>query len=464
MTSSRRPRGAAFACGLILGLWALGPATAAEEAHEEAAPVGPAAAAAAPAPAAAAAPDRAKPEAGKPEVAKPEAAKPGDTAQGLAPYQALRSLQVLQNQVAHGNATAQAAQPKMLAHVADLFASADPAVWKEPRNAEAAALYLFSAGRAKTVRALAERGVVFAPERDRLVKGAIAYAEGQDDVARALLGTYDPRTLPRGLGGHLALVLATLYAGKDAPRADALLDTARLLVPGTLVEEAALRRQVFLLADVVSLDKFAALSRQYLRRFRGSIFAATFKTRLTSFAVRLAVAGDVAELSKIDPAFAELPQAERRSIYLTLSRDALLAGRSDAARYASARALALSPDAAETERARLYTAAAGVATDASPTGRAALAALDRVRLSPRDAELRDAAAAVASSIDAGLNDPGHDLGREGPAPEASGAALIERANRVMAASDAILAVDPGLPRSPEPVPPPAAADANGRVP
>ena len=408
------------------------------------------------------------------EAAHAEPARPAEGATpegrpagaGLAPSEAMRAFQRLQDQVAHGNKTAQAAQAKMLAHVADVFAAADPAAWKEPRNADAAALYLFSAGKAKTVRALVEQGAVFAADRDRLVKGALAYAEGQDEVARALLGKYDPRSLPRALGGHLALVLGTMSADKDPGRAETMLDAARLLVPGTLVEEAALRRQVFLLADVASLDKFTALSRQYMRRFRGSVYAANFKARLTSFAVRLAVAGDVAQLSKVDTAFVELAPAERRSLFLTLARDALLAGRADTARYAAGRAAALSPDAADAERVRLYTAAAGVASDASPEGRAALAGVDRGRLSARDAELQDAALAVATSIDGGLGDRGQDLGRDGAASDGASATLIDRARRAMAAGDVLLAVDPGLPKAaPGPAGSPVAASPpNGDVP
>ena len=376
------------------------------------------------------------------EVAKPpEAAK---AAEGpLAPFTAVRALQVLQDQVAHGSATAQAAQARMLVHVAEVFAAADPAAWKEPRNADAAALYLFSAGRAGAVRAVLERHPTFTPEGDRLVKGALAYAEGQDDVARALLGSFDPRALPASLGGHLALVMATLLAEKEPARADAMLDAARLLVPGTLVEEAALRRQIFLLADPATLDKFSSLSRQYLRRYRASVFAANFKGRLTSFAVKLAVAGDVAQLAKLDPVFVELPRAERRTLYLTLARDALVDGRSEVARYASARAAALSPDPGEAERAKLYAAAATAASDGASAARSALGAIDGRRLPERDAELRDAASAVAASVDAGLDDRGPDMA--GAAPDGPTAALLDRAHRAMTAGDDLLAADLGRP-------------------
>ena len=414
--SVRRP--AALACSLVLGLCA---------------PTMVRAAAAAPVPAAA--------------VTGEGDTKPLDPA--LAPFVAVRALQTLQDRIAHGNTAAQAAQGRMLDHIAEVFTAANPLVWKESRNANAAALYLFSAGHATVVREVLEHDAAFTPEGRRLVEGALAYAEGQDDTARRLLGSFDPKSLPPALGGHLALVMATLLSDQDPGRAGAMLDAARLIVPGTLVEEAALRRQIFLVADIATLDKFTALSRQYIRRFRNSVFASNFKGRLTSFAVRLAVAGDVEPLTRLEPVFAELPQSERRGLYLTLARDAVLAGRPEAARYAAARAAGLAPDSAETERARLYTAAAGAASDAAPTARSVLAGLDSTRLTPRDAELRLAAEAVADSVNAGLGERGQDADRVGPPPDSSAAALIERAHRAMEAGDAILATGVGAddPRS-----------------
>ncbi len=397
-------------------------------------------------------PESKPPESKPPEAAVPAESRPPETMP--APFVVVRSLQAVQDQVAHGSVAAQAAQAKMLLRVADVFAAADPAVWAESRNAHAAALYLFSAGHPATVRAVLDRHAAFTPEGDRLVKGALAYAEGQDDTARALLGTFDPKSLPVRLGGHLALVMATLLADKEPVRASAMLDAARLLVPGTLVEEAALRRQIFLLADAATIDKFASLSRQYVHRYRSSVFAANFKARLTSFAVRLAVAGEVAQLSKLEPVFVELPQAERRAIYLTLARDALVGGRPEVTRYAAARAAALSPDPGQAERAKLYAAAAAAASDTATAARSALGAIDRSRLPQRDLELRDAASSVAASVDAGLGDPAQDMAAS--PPDSPAAALFDRGRRAMADSDALLAVDLGRP-GPSSVPPRAGA-------
>lgn len=183
-----------------------------------------------------------------PDTSAEVGARPAETAgpvqSPLAPYLAVRLLQQLQDQVAHGSTAAQAAEPKQLVRIGEVFAAADPAAWTNTRNAGAAVLYLFSAGKPAVVRAAMQRATL-SPDNDRLIKGALAYAEGQDGTARALLGTFDPRALPAVLGGHLALVLATLYADTDPQKAGQMLDSARLLVPGTLVEEAALRRRSF---------------------------------------------------------------------------------------------------------------------------------------------------------------------------------------------------------------------------
>ena len=362
----------------------------------------------------------------------------------LAPYLAVRSLQVLQEMVAHGSTSAQGAQPKLLSHIADVFAAADPAVWKERRNAQAAVLYLFSSGKPAVIRALLARAV-FAPESDRLLKGALAYAEGEDGVAKALLGKIEPKSLPQSVGGHLALVLATLFATDDAAKAGRMLDQARLLVPGTLVEEAALRRQIFLSADAATFDKFVSLSRQYIRRFRTSVYASNFKHRLTSFATTIAVSGDLAELAKLEPVLAELPAAERRGLYLELAQAALVQGKTVTGRYAADKAAGLAEDSSvDAARAKLYAAAASAPTNDASAGRSILAQVDASRLSARDAELRDAALTVAKTVDADLLSRGGDTGAAASgsisdtAGDAAAATLLDRAHQAMTASDAIL--------------------------
>jgi chemotaxis protein MotC len=351
------------------------------------------------------------------------------------PYVLVRQLQKLQEQLAHGSKAAQSAQTQLMAAIPSSFLAADPAVWREPRNARAAVMYLFGGGRPNVIRTVLNRSTL-PRDIDPLLKGALAYAEGQDAVARELLRPVDPHGLPPNLGGHLALVEATLLAQTDKAKARKLLDLARLLVPGTLVEEAALRRQIFLESDPATLGSFVFLSRQYLHRFRSSIYAENFKQHLAATAVRLGAAGDLAPLGMIDSVIAELPPAEGRPLYLSMAKAAVVQGHTEAARFAAQRAAAIAQDSSrDSARAQLYASAALIVSADVSKGVAALEAADRSHLSPADADLRDAALAVAHSVTRPVSDspdakPGSD--------EASSGTLAERAKKLIATSDALL--------------------------
>lgn len=372
-------------------------------------------------------------------------ADPGRDA-AMSPSGYMRTLQSLQEQIARGNGAAQAAQPKLMTHIAERFLAADPSVWREPKNARAAVLFLLSGGKPSVIRAVLAKGSV-PQEFDALIKGALAYGEGDDEAARKILGDIDPRTLPSVLGGHLALVQATLLSDEDNQKAGKLLDLARLLVPGTLVEEAALRRQIFSLVGPETFDKFVFLSRDYIRRYRNSVYADNFKQRLSSAASRLAALGDVAALSKFDSILGELPVSERLAYQLAIARVALIQGKTAAARSAAEKAAVLaaaaSPDGI---RSRLYAGAALIVSDNTSAGIKSLEEIDRSRLSAQDAELRDAAMAVAASVRAEAPAAGAAVGNDdssggtagGPSSDPLASATIERARTAIADTDNLL--------------------------
>ena len=62
------------------------------------------------------------------------------------PYQLVRSLQSLQDQIARGDLEAHNAQPALLKRLGEKLATADSAVWKDPRNSRAAVTFLLSGG------------------------------------------------------------------------------------------------------------------------------------------------------------------------------------------------------------------------------------------------------------------------------------------------------------------------------
>ena len=68
------------------------------------------------------------------------------------PYQLVRTLQALQDEIARGNLEAHNAQPGLLKRLGEEFQKADPGVWKDPRNSRAVVTFLLSGGSPQVVR------------------------------------------------------------------------------------------------------------------------------------------------------------------------------------------------------------------------------------------------------------------------------------------------------------------------
>ncbi len=354
------------------------------------------------------------------------------------PYEMMRALSILQDQIAAGNAIAQVGQVKMIARMAERFSTIDPSVWKDKRNARALVLYLFGGGDAAAIEGTVDKEQI-AKGYETLFEGALAYALGSDQKARTVLLPLDPRTLPSGLGGHLALVQATLIANEDKAKALQKLDLARLLEPGTLVEEAALRKGMFLIGATGDLDKFALLARRYTHAFSKSIYAENFRQLEVKTAVEISKGNNAESDIRLDALLNGVEKQERRMIYLNVARSAVLDGRSVTARHAGSMASKLSdkPDT-EDARAKVYFGAATIVGDDYDLGVSTLMAVDPVRLNKRDAALRESALEIATMIRSrdsgldGMDDPENVVDAGGVQK------TIGDAERALSTSDALL--------------------------
>ncbi len=260
-------------------------------------------------------------------------------------------------------------------------------------------IYLLSGGQPRVVIHLLEGGGV--PKDDEtLLRGAIAYELGHEAEARRLLGALDPKALELALGGQIAFVQSMLLTRLDPDKAVKLLDLARLLSPGGLVEEAALRREIVLLGDIArDADKFMALAVQYMNRFPKSPYADNFLKTFAAALPRLHLAEDIGNFSRFDAMTTDLDRDERRTLFLTIARTALISGGIAMADVAASKALALAtPDSVDAARGRLYQAAARTLTDQYESGVAALQSIDPKKLSKSDAVLLAAARTVARRI------------------------------------------------------------------
>jgi chemotaxis protein MotC len=313
------------------------------------------------------------------------------------PFELVRSLRAIQDRIAHGDAAAQAGQSKLLAEIGLQLQRVDAAAWKEPRNARAAVIYVLSGGDPAVLKRLRDVGPLVGIE-EILIDGTLAYSEGRSTEAEPLLDI-DTRPLDSNIAGHIALVQSVLALKKDVNKALAFLDEARLRSPGTLVEEAALRRQAFLVLAAGNRDRFEMLSSNYLRRFGDSIYAGSFRRQFAAEVVGEKYAIDSSRLKKLEAMLDDLDPAQRLELHLAIAEDGTVRGKVEAAKMAAEHAFRLAKDSNATKaRAELYRGAALIATDEFERGVADLKSVDRSLLGPPDAELLDAAFSLAGQM------------------------------------------------------------------
>jgi len=354
------------------------------------------------------------------------------------PFELVRSLQSLQDQVVRGNTRAHAAQRVLLARIAEQFDALSAEGWKDPKNARAAVVFVLSGGSARALQKLLHSGAS-ADINEKLLKGTLAYGEGRHDAAAELLAGIEARALDPGMAGLVAYVQGELAAKKEPAKALVHFDDARLLSPGTIVEEAALRRQIALLAAAGNADRYEALATQYLRRFPNSVYAGGFRQQ---FALAIAGHTDAAEsgrLARLERMLGGVAQSDRREVYLMIAKEAVAKGKIEMAKFAAANAERVAEAASvDRERARLYEGAALIVTEEFDRGVEILGAVEQSRLAETDAALLDAALSVAGQVRRIPDPPDTEPpAAASPAGEGAGQALAQ-ARKAVAQVDEIL--------------------------
>ena len=232
------------------------------------------------------------------------------------PFELVRTLQRVQDRIALGSVRAHQAQRKLLQHIAIKFASVDPVAWREPRNTRALILFLLAGGDSKIGRAIHAQGLDEAVDSN-LVEAALAYGEGRRQNARKLLRDVKPQNLAASLGGHVALVKSGLYRKSNPKKSMYYLDLARLLMPGTLIEEASLRRGIVAAGNDGDLETFKMLAGQYLRRFGASVYGSDFDAKFALYLVKLDFLKTQARQSQFQEMVFSLNPTRLRSLYLS---------------------------------------------------------------------------------------------------------------------------------------------------
>jgi chemotaxis protein MotC len=264
---------------------------------------------------------------------------------------------------------------------------------KQEKSLRAIATYLLCGGSPAAVRQLFVDGVLDESGAP-IVAGALAYAEGRTSEASRLLEPINATGLPVTLAGHLSLVQGGILLRVDKRRAIERFDLARLLMPGSLVEEAALRRELLAIDVAADVQRYLLLARRYAGNYARSPFARDFVDTIHRATVRNALTLPPDALDQFEGFLAAAGNEAALNWRFALMRAAVLNKRPDLAAgwFAKAEKLARSPGAKS--RLALYGAAIKAETGAAEEGLELLRNVPAAGLSDEEIQIRDILGAV----------------------------------------------------------------------
>lgn len=320
------------------------------------------------------------------------------TAQAFRPVAEVRALSRYQDAMTQGSRSSIEAQGVLIARISQAFQQAPVKTWSVWRNTIAAVKYLISGGD-PTFAENDELIKAVPKELQPMLLAALAYARGDAGRAKKLFASIDPREIDPSLGGHVALVKSLLSYAKDPKASMSYLDDARLLGAGTLVEEAAIRRQLGMAVNRHDRKRFQLLAMRYVSRYQKSVFAAAFREHLATGLTDEWFKLDAERSAWLQALLGRLEQSVRPQYTMVIAERAIIRGRSQLVRLAAAR---LREDVGRSsgfgQRAKLFTAAMGVVEDGSDKALADLAKLTGFPAGSFEDKLRQAALIVAKGI------------------------------------------------------------------
>ena len=262
------------------------------------------------------------------------------------PWRVVRHLQLLQDAIARGEPDAVDNYRRAIVIAGRHLAGLGPPVWNHQRNLDAAAIYLLIGGDPQVAEAAIARTEL--SEEDLLpLNAARAYAGRELRKAAKLFEQLPLSSLAPSARGQFALAHSMTVAAGKPDDAVMLLDRARQLAPGTLIEEAALRRLVPMAGQAADIERFSFLTRNYLERFRQSGYYGDF---VRVFAIAMMQLPNehqdrlVAELTALS---AGMPMNNQLPVLAFVAKRATVEGKTKLASWAARRGLEELPESSK---------------------------------------------------------------------------------------------------------------------
>ncbi len=314
----------------------------------------------------------------------------------LEPYQMVRSLQLVQDRIADGDHAALPMQRKLIELIDQRLKTTGPADYGDKRNFRALLVYAMSGGNPRTVETIVAR-LSLEGQDARLSTGVLEYLRGQPGSAANALKDVSPRDVPSEVAAFLALIKGSIAANDNPAESLTYFDLARVMGPGTLVEEAALRRSIALSIAEREVDRFLLGSDQYVHRFLNSPYASQFAD---AFVAGVAELHGSIDLDRIAAIINAMSREQGKVVYLRLARRAAIDQHTELLAFARAglEGMAAEIGSEDDPRAILYSTVAAVTTDDVEAVRARLESIDSRRLSAGDRMLLDAAFQILDEV------------------------------------------------------------------
>jgi chemotaxis protein MotC len=328
-------------------------------------------------------------------------------AEAAAPYLMIRSLQTIQDKVINGDVESVELQRYLLGEIDRRLRTIDMAVFDDPRNVDAALIFAMSGGNPETLDILAERDVEGNFD-NRVTSILRRYLSGRGATALKQLKDVVPEYRNSRIGPYLELIGANALMEKETEAALKFFDWARMEAPGSIIEEAALRRSLGITSMKGDAKRALPYARRYARRFMNSPYASQFADIFVSLAIDHPAALPSDEIKAV---LSLIERKRQREIYLRLGRRAAINGNKLLADFASREARRLSgpDDTGPLALAELYSGIVNIPSDGINQVLEKLAEIPDKSLSPKDRFLRDAARIVAEEV---VKEPGDDSLRQ----------------------------------------------------
>ncbi len=315
------------------------------------------------------------------------------------PWHIVRSLQRHQDNIALGGELAVRKYKVLLRQSSKWMEKLPASAWQFERNLDALAIYLLIGGNVELGYKALQYTKLEEHQKTRL-RAAIAYNERDGGLTIRLMNQFDHRLLPPSFAGQFALAKAMAYSSADLDLSARYLDEVRLLAPGTLTEEASLRRALRVAAERNDIDTVRFLLRTYMNRFRKSHY---FNDYLRNVSYGLTSVAD--ETGKnIIPDFEfllkNIPEEMGVKVTEYVARNAAMTNRFPLAIWASNYTLKrVEQDSKIYTRVRLYRAASLVVNpDETETARMTLQDLDSTHLAKQDRKIAEAIEEISELI------------------------------------------------------------------